>query len=164
MPEGPVIVNNTPLAALWSIEQLPLLHALYGDILMPQAVHQEFLATKTPRRQEALDASPWLQSTALSNPRQALVYMGLDRGESEVLALALERNVRLVILDERRGRLYAKRLELPLTGTVGVVLAAKEAGLVPFVTPLLEELVQKGLYLSQEILTKARELAGELPG
>lgn len=163
MPKGPVIVNNTPLAALWSVGQLPLLHALYGDILMPQAVYHEFLDTETSRRQEVLDASPWLQSTELTNPRQALVYVGLDRGEAEVLALALERNARLVIIDELRGRQYAKRLGLPLTGTVGVVLAAKEAGLVPHVTPLLEELVQKGLYLSQEILSRARELAGEVP-
>jgi uncharacterized protein len=103
MPEGPVIVNNTPLAALWSVGQLPLLHALYGEILMPQAVYREVLDTETSQRQEALDASPWLQSTTLANPRQALVYVGLDRGESEVLALALERNARLVILDERRG-------------------------------------------------------------
>lgn len=163
MPDRPVIVNNTPLAALWSVGQLPLLHALYGEILMPQAVHQEFLDTETAQRQKVLDASPWLRSTALVTPRQALVYVGLDRGEAEVLALALERNARLVILDERRGRLYAKRLGLPLTGTVGVVLAAKEAGLVPRVTPLLEELGQKGLYLGPEILLKARELAGEIP-
>ena len=66
-----------------------------------------------------------------------------------------------MILGERRGRQYAKRLRLPFTGTIGVLLAAKDAGLLPFVSPVLAELVQKGLYLSPEILAKARELAGE---
>ena len=64
-----------------------------------------------------LDNSPWIKSTALENPRQALVYVGLDRGKAEVLALACERSARLVIIDERRGRQYARRLGLPLTGT-----------------------------------------------
>ncbi len=78
-----------------------------------------------------MDETPWIKITPLANPRQALVYVGLDRGEAEVLALANERSARLVIIDERKGRRYAKRLGLPLTGTVGVLLTAKHSGLIP---------------------------------
>ena len=98
---------------------------------------------------------------ALEHPRQALVYIGLDRGEAEVLALASERSARLVIIDERRGRRYAKRLGLPLTGTLGVLLAAKDVGLISHIKPLLTELVRKGLFVEQELIAKVLTLAGE---
>jgi predicted nucleic acid-binding protein len=52
--------------------------------------------------------------------------MGLDRGEAEVLALAEEREARLVVIDERKARRYAQRLGIPLTGTLGLLVAAKE--------------------------------------
>lgn len=161
MPDRPVVVNNTPLAALWSVNQLDLLRALYDDILIPQAVYDEFLATERPLRQEILEHSPWIKVASLEHPRQALVYIGLDRGEAEVLALASERSARLVIINERRGRRYAKRLGLPLTGTLGVLLAAKDAGLISLVKPLLTELVRKGLFVEQELITKVVTLAGE---
>jgi len=81
-------------------------------VCIPPAVHDEFLAAERPLRQDILEHAPWIKVTPLENPRQALVYVGLDRGEAEVLALACERSARLVILDERKGRQYAKRLGL----------------------------------------------------
>lgn len=158
---GPVILNNTPLVALWSLDLLPLLRDLYGEILIPQAVYEEFLATDSSVRQTALDEAPWIKVTPLLNPRQALVYVGLDRGEAEVLALADERSARLVIIDELRGRRYAKRMGLPLTGTVGVLLTAKKNGLVPAVALLLDQLLAGGLFLAPTLVEKTLELAGE---
>ena len=161
MPERPVIVNNTPLAALWSVSPLPLLRDLYEEVLIPQAVHDEFLAAERPLREEILERSPWITVTPLEHPQQALAYIGLDRGEAEVLALANERSAGLVIIDERRGRRYAKRLGLPLTGTLGVLLAAKDAGLVSRVKPLIVELVRKGLFIEQELIANVLRFAGE---
>lgn len=123
-PSEPVILNNTPLVALWSLGQLGLLRDLYGEVLIPQAVYAEFLAVEGAVRQAALAEASWIKTTPLANPRQALVYLGLDQGEAEALALADEQSARLVIMDERKGRRYAKRLGLPLTGTVGVLLTA----------------------------------------
>lgn len=158
---GPVILNNTPLVALWSLGHLTLLRDLYGEVLIPQAVYEEFLATERSVRQAALDEAPWIKITPLTNPRQALVYVGLDRGEAEVLALANERSARLVIIDEHKGRRYAKRLGLPLTGTVGILLTAKHNSLVTAIAPLINQLLQEGLFLAPELVEKALELAGE---
>lgn len=41
MPDGPVVANNTPLAALWAIGRLDLLEPLFGEILIPQEVAGE---------------------------------------------------------------------------------------------------------------------------
>lgn len=160
-PGGPVILNNTPLVALWSIGQLELLRDLYGEVLIPQAVYAEFLAVEGAVRQAALTEAPWIKVTSLANPRQALLYVGLDQGEAEVLALADEQTARLVIMDERKGRRYARRLGLPLTGTVGILLTARSEGLIPALAPLFEQLLSTGLYLAPELIEKALELAGE---
>ncbi len=156
-----MILNNTPLVALWSISHLALLRDLYGEVLIPPAVREEFLATERAVRQATLAESPWIKRMPLANPRQALVYVGLDQGEAEVLALAIEWSARLVIIDERKGRRYAKRLDLPLTGTVGVLLTAKSQGLIPALAPLVDQRLMEGLFLAPELVEKALELAGE---
>jgi predicted nucleic acid-binding protein len=61
MPAGPVIANNTPLAALWAIGRLGLLGDLFGEVLIPPSVRDEFLATGEPERRLALEAAPWLR-------------------------------------------------------------------------------------------------------
>lgn len=84
--------------------------------------------------------------------------MGLDN--DDVLALAEERRARLVIIDERRGRRYARRMGFPLTGTFGVLLLARERGLVP-TAPLIDELQEAGFYVSQDLVAEMLRLAGE---
>ena len=163
MPEGPVVLNNTPLVALWAIGRLDLLRDLFGEVLIPQAVKTEFLAMERSSRERALAEAPWIRSVALAQPWQALAFTNLDRGEAEVMALAEERSARLVVLDERKARRFAERLELPLTGTLGLLLSAKEAGLIESVTLWTERIRDAGLYLRADLVKRVLELAGELP-
>jgi len=115
---GPVILNNTPLVALWSIGQLVLLRDLYGEVFIPPTILEEFVAVEPEIRKADLAEAPWIKIAPLANPHQVLAYVGLDQGEAEVLALASEQSARLVIIDERKGRRYAQRLGLPLSGTL----------------------------------------------
>jgi hypothetical protein len=161
MPEGPVIANNTPLVALWVLDRLELLHELYEEILIPQAVLAEFVAIEPVGRRDALHQATWIKPVALENAQRALAFTGLDQGEAEVLALAEERAARLVIIDERRGRRYAKRLGFAVTGTLGLLLLAKEEALISAVAPLVGELESAGLYLDPSLVSNVLELAGE---
>ena len=161
MPAGPVIANNTPLSALWAIDRLPILFALYREIWIPEAVRDEFLAVHTMLRSNMLDDAPWIRVVPLRNPRQVRVYSGLDRGEAEVLALAVENEARLVSVDEKRGRRYARRLGLPVTGTIGVLLLAREKGLIASVRHELQALLDVGFYIDAELFRRALALAGE---
>ncbi|MFP5288470.1 MAG: DUF3368 domain-containing protein, partial [Thermoanaerobaculia bacterium] len=88
MHDRPVVLNNTPLVALWSIGRLDLLRDLFGEVLIPQAVRNEFLATEENVRHKALAQAPWIRTVPLAQPRRVLAYTGLDQGEAEVLALA----------------------------------------------------------------------------
>lgn len=161
MQEKPVIVNNTPIVALWSIDQLSLLRGLYTEIWIPPAVKDEFLEIKPIERQASLDSSPWIKTVSLANPQRAVAYAGLNLGEASVLALAKEHNARLVIIDERKARQYAQRIGLQITGTIGVLLFAKEKGLIDAIKPSIAGLQANGLYLSHELIDKALQLSGE---
>lgn len=161
MPEGPVIANNTPLVSLWALNKLYLLRDLYGQVLIPLAVHEEFLAVSTTSRQQALHNAPWIIPTSLQRPERSYTNTSLDDGETAVLALAKETNARLVIIDERLGREHARRMGLPITGTSGVLLLAKEDGLIKSVKPLIDQLQDNGLYLGEYLIRRTLELAGE---
>jgi predicted nucleic acid-binding protein len=106
MPAGPVILNNTPLVALTVLGRLDLLRDLFGEVLIPETVRDEFLAVDTALRREALANAPWIRAVSLADPRRALPYSGLDLGEAEVLALAEERSAGLVVIDEKKARRY----------------------------------------------------------
>jgi len=104
----------------------------------------------------------WLRIVEASD-RDAVEQMAvsLDAGESEVLVVAQELEATAAI-DERRGRNLAVSLGVPQTGTVGILLIAKKQGLIPAITPLLDELGAKGVHLSSRLYEEARRLAGEL--
>ena len=159
-PATSVILNNTPLVAFWVLGRLDLLRDLYGEVSIPAAVRNEFLAVERDAREAALVGAPWIKTVTLRQPRRALVYTGLDEGEAEVLALADEVGG-LVVMDERKGRRYAKRLGLPLTGTLGILLFAKESGLILSVADALTVLQAAGLWLDASVIAEALRLSGE---
>jgi predicted nucleic acid-binding protein len=160
MLAAPVILNNTPLVALWVLSRLDLLRDLYGKVIIPSAVRAEFLATERDARESALASAPWITIVPLTNPRHALRYAGLDEGEAEVLALAEELGG-IVVMDERKGRRYASRLGLPLTGTLGLLLLAKERGLLASVGEAMDTLQAAGLRLHAGLISEVLRLAGE---
>lgn len=160
MPSKPVILNNTPLVALYFLHQWPLLRQLYGRVIIPRAVEWEFLAVSTAERTAALRQASWLETVEIQTPPQ-IARLKLDQGEAAVLALAIQREARLVIIDEQRGRQYAQQLGLPLTGTLGVLLAGKRKGFIPSLTPLLEKMQAEGIYLDARLVASVKEMAGE---
>jgi hypothetical protein len=158
---GPVIANNTPLVAFWSISRLEILQNLFDEILIPPAIRDEFLSAATGNRFESLQAAQWIKVTPLSRPNAADAFAGLDRGEAEVIALAQEQDARLVLLDERRARRYAIRMGRPVSGTLGVLLLAKQEGLIEAVKPLISSLIESGLHVHQDLAEEVLQLAGE---
>ena len=90
MPKKPVISNTSPLIGLWGLNRLSLLRDLYTEVWIPRKVEREFLAVDETIHREALGSAPWIKVVDLTNPQAAAVYVGLDAGEAEVLALADE--------------------------------------------------------------------------
>jgi predicted nucleic acid-binding protein len=73
MPAAPVILNNTPLVAFWVLGRFDLLRDLYGEVMIPPAVHAEFLATEREDREAALVDAPWIKTVPVAHPQRALV-------------------------------------------------------------------------------------------
>ena len=164
MPDSPrlVVVNTTPIIALSLIDQFDLLQKLYGRVSIPAAVQAEILAAGTSGvGVRELRKSAWVDVVSLQDPSRADLLADLERGEAEVIALAQEQSAGLVIIDERLARRHAKRLGMPLTGTLGVLLRAKQLGLVGAIEPLIDQLRQSGIRLGDDLIAEVLRLAGE---
>lgn len=159
-----VVSNTSPLTNLAAIARFDLLHQLYEKIHIADAVWDELNAEghHWPGRDEVADAD-WIKRDSVQD--EALVTalrIDLDRGEAESIALALELEADLVLLDEREGRHTAQRMGLRVVGVVGLLLEGKARGHVDAVRPLLDDLRQiAGFYLSKSVYRHALHLAGE---
>lgn len=148
---APVVVDSTCLIALERIDQLDILPRLFPDIVVPPTVAQEFGSSP-----------PWLTVRAVSNQfSAAALQTQLHRGEAEAITLAAEIPADHIILDDKKARRIARDLGLRTIGTVGVILLAKRAGLVPACRPLLDSLIREGFHVSEALYREALRLAGE---
>lgn len=158
-----VVANAGPLIALAQIGQLHILPALYGQIHIPSAVRKEVLADGRERPGAVeIGAAPWIRIDHVRDRTAVQLLLDrLDAGESAAIVLALELKADLLLMDEARGRRIAEARGLSKTGTVGILIAAKQHGLLPAVTSLLDSLLAAGFRLSAELYRQARLLAGE---
>jgi predicted nucleic acid-binding protein len=139
-----VVSDTSPILNLARIGRLELLPSLYRRVLNPSAVFDELAKSKSDLPPAFEPAStPWLiVATALDQNRVRELRQDLDAGEAEAIVLAIERRADLVLVDERRGRRTANAAGLTVTGLLGVVARAKQAGLIKLAKPLLDELIQ----------------------
>ena len=150
-----VISNSSPLIALSQIGRLDLLRQLHPYVLIPPAVAREVEPTvpKLP---------VWLLVQALARPRQPHMVSGsIGPGEHEVISLGLELAAERLILDEQPARRLATSLGLRVIGTIGLLLAAKDRGLLAKIKPELDRLVAVRFFMDQELYDRAIGQAGE---
>ena len=149
------VADSSPLIALFQIDQLELLGKLLGDVVIPPAVAREISPTLS-------ELPPWIEVRSPAQPMSSQVLRAaLGPGESETISLALELDPEKVVLDERPARRLALSLGLPVVGTLGLLLRAKETGLVDAVRPSLEALVRVSFRLSRDLFDDLLLAAGE---
>ena len=158
-----IISNATPLIAFARIGQLELLRKVVENLIVPQAVAYE-ISEYTQTKGGVIDLSQeqWITIQSLQSQQQVrLLLPTLDRGEAEVIALALERQARLVLIDELTGRKVAESLNLNVSGSVGILIQAKQMGEIPAVKPFLKEMKKQGVYFSQRFIDAVLYQLGE---
>ncbi len=137
-----IVCNASPLINLACINQLDLLHRLYGEIFIPQAVWREVVVQGVgqPGADEVRRAS-WIRLVEVANGAlvQAL-RQELDAGEAEAIVLALELKAELLLMDERLGRDTARHMGLRFIGLIGCLIEAKHKGLITSIKPYLDDL------------------------
>jgi predicted nucleic acid-binding protein len=152
VPEGLTICNSSCLIALDAVGSLDILERLYGTIAVPNAVAQECSG--------ALPA--WIQVHFVQNqPLVQSLHLDLGAGEAEAIALAVECSASRIILDDKKARRMAMGLALPVTGTLAVLLKAKERGIVPNVRDILDAMMAKSFRVSAALVRELLQESGE---
>lgn len=160
MPD--VVSDTTPILSLLKVGQLNLLNQLYGKLIILQAVFDEVEAGRHKDFYTDLYKLNWVDVRTIANREQLEKLSNLGAGEAEAITLANEIKADLVLIDERIGRFYARKLGLKLSGTLGVLLKAKQAGHVQHVKPIVNSLLNQRIFISDRLKQRTLELANEL--
>ncbi|MCB0613216.1 MAG: DUF3368 domain-containing protein [Phaeodactylibacter sp.] len=124
------------------IERLDLLRALFEKVVIPKSVFAEL--SHIPSHKSVLEELDWVEIREMpENDLYKKLLTSLDRGEAEAIALAIEVKADLLLIDERKGRDVADSLGIRKTGTLGVLIRAKEKGLLSKVKPEMDRLVKE---------------------
>jgi hypothetical protein len=157
-----VVSNTTPIITLLGVGQFDLLHRLYGQIIVPETVYLEIEAGKSKAFYADLRQFDWISIQQVRDTaKMAALSSRMDAGEAAALVLAEEVKADLVLLDEKVARKYALDNGLPHVGSFGILLKAKDLGLISHIKPYLEHAQKNGIRMSQhliqQILTEAKE-------
>ncbi|MDY7015308.1 MAG: DUF3368 domain-containing protein [Cyanobacteriota bacterium] len=159
-----VVSDTSPITSLPAVGQLHLLQQLYNSIIIPQAVYDEMTSLDYPVPGAVeVQTLPWIQTRQVTNLVLVRQFQTeLDEGESEAIALALELQADLLVIDEYPARKVASRLGLNIVGVLGVFLNAKRRSLIPTVKPVMDDLiVQANFRIGEQLYADILQFAGE---
>jgi uncharacterized protein len=161
-----IIVSDTsPVSNLILIERLNILQSLFAEIVVPSAVDAEILALKQFGKDlSEYENADWIKVVQPENLQKVqTLEIKLDKGEAQAIALALEINCDLLLMDERIGTSIAREEGLQTIGLVGVLIKAKEKRLIENIGDILFDLKDKaGFWLDSKLEKKILEESGEM--
>ncbi len=155
-----IIADSSALIALATCDSLSLLDSLFGEVRVPQAVYDEVCADGKP---VAALLQAWLKDKVIKTVSRPpfLIGSGLGRGEIEAMSLYVEIKASLLLIDDSRAKKVALLNNINVTGSLGVLLAAKQNRLIPEIKPLLCQLKEASLYFSPQLFNDVLIRAGE---
>ena len=154
MRDALVIADSSCLILLAKIEELEILKGIYKRILVTKEIAGEF----------GNDLPEWIEVKEVANKTlQSLFEEILDMGEASALTLAFETKDCTVILDDLKARKTAAKMNIKVTGTIGVIVKAKTENRIPSAKAVFEKILETDFQISDRILKQAIHLAGEQP-
>lgn len=158
-----VVSDTTPISELAKIGRLTLLRDVYQRVIIPHEVYDEVMAG--PRVVvAATQSATWIEVLAVSDSNKVLAFHAstpLGLGECAALILAEEVGAQRLLIDDRAGRREAEARGLPVTGTIGTLLVAKQQGIIASVKDILDDLRDHGTRISEGLYRHALAAAGE---
>jgi len=147
-----VISDTSTLILFHKIDKFDLLRKVYRKLITSPEIAKEF----------GENLPEWIVIQSVSDKKyQEFLETQLDRGEASAIALAKEMNDPLLLLDDLKARKLARRLNLKITGTLGVINKAKQLGIIDKVKPIIDKLLETNFRISEKIITEILELNGE---
>jgi predicted nucleic acid-binding protein len=148
-----IISDTSCFIVLSKIGHLDILQKLFNNIITTPEIAAEF-GNVLPN---------WIELIAVKDKyKQQLLETQIDKGEASAIALALEMENPLLIIDDYKARKLAKTLQIDYTGTVGIIILAKQKGVINAIKPFLEKIKTTNFHISEElerfVLNEANEL------
>lgn len=148
-----VITDTSCLILFQKINEFKILKSVYQEIYTTPEVVEEY----------GLDLPDWIIIKSVKDKKyQQILAFQVDLGEASALALALEINSDLILLDDLKARKLAKKLGFTITGTLGVISKAKKSGIIKEVKPLLEKIQKTNFRISKNIIREVLRINNEL--
>lgn len=152
-PDSEIIISDTScLILLTKIGELDLLRKFGRPVLCTPSIEREF--------KEKLPG--WIKVVSPTHDRyQKILQLEIDEGEASAIALALETDDSTLLIDDLKGRKVAERLNLRYSGTFGLLLRAKQEGIIDRVKPILDKAAATNFRFSQKLFEELIKLSGE---
>jgi len=163
MPDTPeIVINTSPIIALVAaLGDLSVLQ-MYRDVWVPLEVSEELAAGGAARFALAeYQAAHWLHKRTQPLNIAPHLLNTLDKGEASVIQLALDNNIHTVVIDETAGRRVARLNGLAVTGSIGILLRAKNEGHPFSMREAIDRMQARGIWLSDHVIAFALTQAGE---
>ena len=150
-----VISDTSTLILFHKIEQLNLLEKVYGELFTTPEIAMEF-------REEL---PKWIKIQSVTDKKyQEFLESQVDKGEASAIALAKEFDDALLLLDDLKARKLAVRLNLKITGTLGIIHKAKQMSVIDKVKPYIDLLLKTDFRISERIIEELLNLNNENVG
>ena len=147
-----IIADTSCLILLEKIGELDILHKLFGTIITTTEVAEEFGQT----------LPSWFELRQPTDKNyQSIIEASVDKGEASAIALAIELDDCLLIIDDLKGRKFAHQLGLTIIGTIGVIVDAKLVGIIPSVKPILAKIKSTNFRITEQLELLILKRAGE---
>jgi len=137
-----------------------LLEALFGNVLVPEALFSEVTALDKPQSERLRN---YLYGKVRVVDMQRYVYLDAfaDAGETQAMLLYKEVAADYLLIDDKRGRKVAKINQIKTVGSLGVLLQAKRIGLITRIAPLIEQIAASPVFMSESLIQTVLTLASE---
>jgi predicted nucleic acid-binding protein len=156
-----IIADSSALIALAICDALELLDKLFKDVKVPRAVFDE-VTIEDKLASGKLRAYLNDKIVTIDLADYVIVSPGLGQGELQAMALYKKLHADYLLIDDRRARKVARLNHIHITGSQGILLLAKHEGLISQVKPFLDRLQTSDIHISQQLMQKTLQLAGEL--
>ena len=166
------VCDSSPLIFLTKIGKLNLLQLIFNKVYVPEAVFKEVTEGKSGKYDpgiagaKAVKNAGWIEVRKVSSRKLVETLLKtIDIGESEAIILAQEMGAQLLIMDERKGRAVANSYNIKTTGTLGLLIKAKEKKLLKKIRPAVLDLIfLQGTHkfrISTDLIVEVLKIAGE---
>jgi len=155
-----VVSNATPIITLASVGRIDIFKNFFDQVYIPQAVYDEIKSKKAFGYREIDDN--FFQTVGIKDVfAQNMLLNDLDLGEAQTIVLAKELYADIVLIDETIGYNIAKSQQLNVGRTLSFLIASKERGYIDGVKPMLDDMIEKGRWISRKVYDDILKFCGE---